>query len=180
MDKFTTGQKCWFIKDSEESCIDVEAVEGYILGEVDPLSHDYLIAVTSDFISEPEIARILTPSMLKSLTVDSNFETVILSSDELGETEDEAYAKHYAKSKQIVNEYKDEIDDIGDLLNFMFDHDISGGEDYDRDARIAAIIKAEELGFDVGVSIDIPSEYYEDDDFTKAIDELSTDEGLSL
>lgn len=177
MDKFTTSQKCWFIRDSEESLIEVEAVEGYILGEVDLLSHDHLIAVTSDFISEPEI---ITPSLLKSLMVDPNIETVILPLDKVGETEDEAYAKHYAESKQIVNEYKDEIDDIGDLLNFMFDHDISGGEDYDKEARIAAIIKAEELGFDVGVSIDIPDEYYRDDDFTKAIEELSTDEGLSL
>ena len=177
MDKFTTSQKCWFIRDSEESLIEVEAVEGYILGEVDPLSHDHLIAVTSDFISEPES---VTPSMMKSLTSNPDFETVILSSDELSETEEEAYAKYYAESKQVVNEYKDEIDDIGDLLNFMFEHDISGGEDYDRDARIAAIIKAEELGFDIGASIDIPDEYYRDDDFTKAIDELSTNEGLSL
>lgn len=177
MDKFTIGQKCWFIKDSEESRIKVEAVEGHILGEGDPLSHDHQIVVTSDFISKPEN---VTPLMLISLMADPNFETIILPLDEVGKTEDEAYAKHYAKSKQIVNEYKDEIDDIGDLLNFMFDHDISGGEDYDKDARIAAIIRAEELGFDIGVSADIPDDYYKDDDFTKAIDELSTNEGLSL
>ena len=101
---------------------------------------------------EGEISDILSPLKYKMVfysikTRYGTFTVPIYDIFKTKEDREQACIKRYNKK---VQEYCEKINDIADLVFFMFDHNVAPAEEYtDWEARAAARIKANQFGINL-------------------------------
>lgn len=125
MKKFEIGQKVWFLEywSKMPKCATIVSFETI----------------------EPDKVYKFERKVAKLHWIDGGTNSMLV--DDLYSTKEELLCAEKEKSRKRIEKFKEEINDVKDLIQFMFDNVVStGAEEYaDWDARTAVIERSKEL-----------------------------------